>query len=143
MQRQEATDPPKVHRILVVDSEPSIRALLSKVFVRAGFHATTAADARQAVALLESEPFDVLLAGVDLKPVPAVDGHELARWAAQNQLAVRCVLMEIMDSGCENCPFLARCHKLVKPFSPKQAVSVVRQILRGENPPSASEEAPR
>ena len=51
-------------RILIVDDEGGIRSMLARAFSRAAYEVRTAADGAEAMALVESEPFDVLLSDV-------------------------------------------------------------------------------
>lgn len=114
-------------RILVVDDEKSIRSLLAIAFTRAGYEVRTAADAREAMALCATESFDALLSDVVM---PQVNGHELIRWVVARHPAIRCVLMTAFDADCEDCPFAAQCRLLPKPFSPKEAVSLIERVLQ-------------
>ena len=121
-------------RILVVDDETSIRTLLSVAFTRAGYDVRTAADAREAIALCEAEPFDAMLSDVLM---PQLNGHDLVRRITADHPAIRCVLMSAFDdTDCQNCPFLSRCHFMPKPFNTKDVVSLVERALR--EPPAAS-----
>jgi DNA-binding NtrC family response regulator len=114
-------------RILVVDDERGIRLLLKIAFTQAGYEVDTAADAMEAMALCGSQSFDALISDVQM---PSVNGHELVRWVAEHYPATRCVLMTAYDDvDCRDCPAKRGCRILAKPFTPKQAVSVVEQIL--------------
>ncbi len=59
-------------RVLVVDDEPAIRALVAKVVERAGLTVDTAQDGEEAIAKLGRDDYDVAV--VDLM-MPRVDGH--------------------------------------------------------------------
>lgn len=59
-------------RVLVVDDEPAIRALVTKIIQRAGFPADSARDGQEAIAMLDAHPYAVLV--VDLM-MPIVDGY--------------------------------------------------------------------
>lgn len=61
-------------RVLVVDDDRAIRALVAKIVERAGFEVDTAADGAEAIALLEERDYGVLV--VDLM-MPKVDGFEV------------------------------------------------------------------
>jgi CheY-like chemotaxis protein len=74
---------------LVVDDEPSIRLLLDRVLVRAGYRVTVAADGNQAVDLLRHGVFDVVLTD---KNMPGLDGVDVARYARQ-ALPDACILL--------------------------------------------------
>ena len=59
-------------RVLVVDDEAAIRALVAKIIERAGFDVDTARDGREAIEKLEASEFDVLV--IDLM-MPNIDGY--------------------------------------------------------------------
>jgi CheY-like chemotaxis protein len=61
-----------VVRILVVDDEPAIRALVAKIAQRAGFDTEVARDGAEAIARLEQGEFAVVI--LDLM-MPNVDGY--------------------------------------------------------------------
>ena len=61
-------------RVLVIDDEPQIIELLSKVLVRAGYQVRTAATGEDGLALLEQFPADLLI--VD-KNLPRMHGGEV------------------------------------------------------------------
>jgi CheY-like chemotaxis protein len=63
-------------KILVVDDDELARALLSDRLQSRGFEVTQAGDGREAMELLEEQPFPVLL--VDWR-MPLMDGLELTR----------------------------------------------------------------
>ncbi|MEI6060520.1 MAG: sigma-54 dependent transcriptional regulator [Bacteroidota bacterium] len=62
--------------ILVVDDEESVRDSLSSWFVEDGYRVQVAENAKQALAILESANFDIIL--TDLK-MPGMDGLEMLR----------------------------------------------------------------
>ena len=67
--------------ILVVDDEPTIRALVAKIVERSGFEADLARDGAEAIAKLEKNRYSVLI--VDLM-MPVVDGYGVVDWVKQN-----------------------------------------------------------
>lgn len=58
-------------RVLVVDDDDAIRALVARVFQRRGFDVETATDGVEAVAALDAADYDLML--LDLM-MPRVDG---------------------------------------------------------------------
>ena len=56
-------------RILIVDDEEQMRELLAKVLEKNGYQVTAAGDGRQALALLEKEPMDLVVTDVPLSAV--------------------------------------------------------------------------
>jgi CheY-like chemotaxis protein len=113
-------------RILIVDDEPAICALLSAAFGMAGYEVRTAPDGPEAMALCETEPFDAVLSDVVM---PKMNGHELAHWVATRYPGTCTILMSGFDLGCLECPLTERCLLIPKPFRPGEAVSRVDQAL--------------
>jgi DNA-binding NtrC family response regulator len=118
-------------RILIVDDEPGIRKLLSATFQRDGYGVRVASSGPEAMAICESETFDILLS--DVRMPGGVNGHQLARWLVTRSPETRCVLMSGFDDcNCEGCGVSAQpCLLLGKPFPPKKAVELVNQVLEG------------
>jgi two-component system, response regulator FlrC len=115
-------------RILIVDDEPALLALLARTFVKAGFDVRTATDAAKAMESCTTERFDAVLSDVDL---PGVDGHCLVRWIAATFPAARTVLMSGLSGHCDDCPFADPCTLLRKPFAPHLAIAAISKNLRG------------
>jgi DNA-binding NtrC family response regulator len=77
-------------RILVVDDEPLMLSVLRRLLSRAGHEVALAADAREALALLEAAPADLVLSDVRM---PGMDGRALLaqvhhRWPCVARLLV-------------------------------------------------------
>lgn len=66
---------PKAHRILVVDDDPYVRALVIKVLAKRGYGALAAADAWQATDILRQQSVDLII--LDLRMPGPVDGEQL------------------------------------------------------------------
>ena len=62
--------------LLVVDDDKAVLKLLERIALRAGFDVTTAKDGQQAMELLETKPFDIVI--VDLM-MPRVSGFDLVQ----------------------------------------------------------------
>ena len=65
-------------RILVVDDEPDARELVSHVLVGCGASVYASSDARDALSVLETRQFDVIVSDIGM---PEVDGYEFLRRA--------------------------------------------------------------
>jgi DNA-binding response OmpR family regulator len=63
-------------KILVVDDEPAIRALVAKILERAGYPVDTARDGAEAIEKLEVNTYSVIV--LDLM-MPNIDGYGLIR----------------------------------------------------------------
>lgn len=62
--------------ILIVDDEESVRDSLYNWFIEDGYRVECAENARKALTILESEPFDIILADIKM---PGMDGLEMLR----------------------------------------------------------------
>lgn len=67
-------------RVLVVDDEPAIRALVTKIVERQGFAVESARDGADAISKLEQQSYGVIV--VDLM-MPNVDGYGLIEYIKQ------------------------------------------------------------
>lgn len=68
-------------RILVVDDEPAIRALLKKIIERRGYLVDDAKDGAEAIDLLQVNTYDLML--IDLM-MPNVNGFELVEYLSKH-----------------------------------------------------------
>jgi DNA-binding response OmpR family regulator len=113
-------------RVLIVDDEQPIRALLRTAFTSAGFLVETAANVDEAIVLFEAQSFDFVLTDVNM---PGPSGHELVRWLSAEHPKTRAAIMSGCDLECDDCPVSSHCAVLPKPFRPAQAVELARAIL--------------
>jgi CheY-like chemotaxis protein len=79
-------------RILVVDDEPAIRALLKKIIERRGFTVDDARDGAEAIDLVQKHQYDLLL--IDLM-MPNVNGFEMVDYLSQQARRPRPVVIII------------------------------------------------
>ena len=70
--------------ILVIDDEPNMRHMITKVLEKAGYTVTDAADGADGLSLLESKDFDFILCDVRM---PRMDGLAFLEQAAQRGIA--------------------------------------------------------
>ena len=117
-------------RILVVDDDPDIRALANQALIQDGHFVTEASGGREALALVSSQPFDLLLLDL-LMPEPG--GLEVLRLLRSRPAtaALPIVVLTALDdeintrSGFE----LGATDYLTKPFSIPQLAARVRACL--------------
>ena len=76
--------------ILIIDDDPAVRSRLATGFVTRGFRVETAANGREALALLEGERPALVL--VDLE-MPVMDGRSFARELSARGLQLPLVLL--------------------------------------------------
>ena len=72
-------------RILVVDDDAAVRTMVRTVLGHAGYDVTTARDGREAIALIASSDFDLVLLDVVM---PHIDGVDVVRQLQQTNSAV-------------------------------------------------------
>ena len=79
--------------VLVVEDEPTVRALAESIIEALGYMILSAANAREAIALLEQdEPIDILFTDINLPDgADAIDGLELARKAVELRPSLRVI----------------------------------------------------
>src|SRR3954452_9595347 len=115
-------------RILFVEDEPSISDPFSKALVREGFEPMVARTGREALALAERMPPDLVLLDLNL---PDTDGRDIARELRRRgdtpivMLTARGTEMDRIDGreiGAEA--------YVVKPFSGPEVIARIRAVLR-------------
>lgn len=70
-------------RILVVDDSITTRTLERNILSGAGYEVLTANDGVEALALLETEPFDLVVSDIEM---PRINGFELVEWIRQSSV---------------------------------------------------------
>jgi response regulator RpfG family c-di-GMP phosphodiesterase len=114
--------------ILVVDDEPGIREMLTTWLDSAGYQSSAAADAVEALAVMERHPADVALLDLAL---PGKDGVWLARQLrdAQRDTALIMVTgLQRFDAAVEGMR-LGVMDYLLKPFSRRQLLDSVQRAV--------------
>lgn len=77
-------------RLLIVDDEPMISSFLKELLADSGFLVRIAASGEDAITILASEPYDILI--TDLR-MPGMDGMELISRARQQHPGLQCMLI--------------------------------------------------
>jgi len=124
-------NPPNTEkRVLVVDDSEVIADTLAMVLSAEGFHAVASYSAADALKLLQSESFDVLISDVMM---PGMTGIELAMDVARRR-AVRAVLL--MSGVAGTADLLENARKLgysfeilAKPAFPTDVIKKIQQLL--------------
>jgi DNA-binding response OmpR family regulator len=119
-------------RILLVDDDPRLAAMVSEYLGEAGFRVTIAADGRTGLERLSRAPFEALV--LDLM-LPDIDGLEVCRQvrasaagAAEIPILMLTARGDAMDRvvGLE----LGADDYLPKPFEPRELLARLRALLR-------------
>ncbi len=81
---------PAKNRILVVDDEDALRTVLSSELEGEGYHVRSAADGQEAINVLGSQEFDLIL--LDIK-MPNVDGFEVLKFVKERIPKTKVVML--------------------------------------------------
>jgi len=117
-------------RILVVDDDPDIRALANRALIQDGHIVIEASGGREALALIDSQPFDLLLLDL-LMPAPGgLEVLKLLRSRPATAALPIVVLTALNDEVNTRSGFeLGATDYLTKPFSIPQLAARVRGCL--------------
>lgn len=129
-----APDPERLSpgRVLVVEDEPKLAALLCDYLRAAGFDTQWVADGLQAVECVRAQPPAMML--LDLM-LPGLDGLEVCRQVRRvSELPVMMITARVeeidrligLETGADD--------YVCKPFSPREVVARVKAILRRTGP---------
>lgn len=126
-------------KILIVEDDAHIRRLLRATMQRAGHDVAEAADARQALSLLDIEKPDVVLLDLGL---PDRDGLELIGPFRQRSAATL-VVVSARDDSAEKVAALdlGADDYLTKPFDTEELLARIRAALRHKRAEAADERA--
>jgi len=83
-------------RLLVVDDERTIRKLLERIAMRAGFDVDTARDGEEALQMLAVKEYDIAI--VDLM-MPRVSGYELVQYIASLRQRPTVIVATALTNG--------------------------------------------
>ncbi len=121
---------PSQGRILIVDDEPSVRAVGERMLTKLGFGVTTAADGPRGVELFTAEPNGFALVLLDMM-MPGLDGEQVFRMLRRVRPDVRVVLMSGYNEHEATHRFAGRSLQgfLAKPFRLEALASCVRSAL--------------
>ena len=121
-----------MHRILVVDDEAYVLAVLTDVLRAEGFYVSQAKDGPSALEALSREPYALILSDILM---PGMDGFELVRTIRRSHPATDIVMMtghatvdgalEAMSAGAAD--------YLIKPLRPREIVARIRALLERRN----------
>jgi two-component system, OmpR family, response regulator len=122
----------QAHGVLVVEDDPAIRRLVSRVLQRQGFNVEQASDGLEAVLKLGLSEYDVIV--LDLM-MPHLDGFTLLDTLAENDPArLRRVIVtsaaspSVIRERMGSSPF----HVLPKPFDITELVERVRTCIAAQ-----------
>jgi two-component system, NtrC family, response regulator PilR len=118
-------------RVLVVDDERSMREMLSIVLKREGYRVTAAENGESAMAVLASEPMDVLLSDIRMPDLGGVEVLRAAKAANPGIIGIMMTAFASKESAVEAMR-LGAVDYLDKPFSVDELKLKLRQHLEKE-----------
>lgn len=124
-----------VIRILVVEDDQLIQAMVKEALSDGGFEAALTASGEEAITLLQGDGSSYRGIVTDINLLGKLDGWEVGRTAREFNPTMPVVYMtgtqgeDWASKGVPNSVLLA------KPFAPSQIVSAISQLLNA-NPPS-------
>ena len=126
--------PPVVHKILLVDDDDSVRAMMSATLEKKGFEVIAAANVTEALKLITVEPFDVLITDLHM-PNPG-DGFTVVtamRHSQPNALTLLVSGYPDVQSAMDAI-LLEADEILVKPFEVGKLADLVREKMLNRKP---------
>lgn len=128
-------------RILVVDDEPFIRMINTRVLMLSGYSVDAAEDGEAAWQALNAESYDLLITD---NTMPRVTGVELLKrlHAANMSVPVIMVTGTIPQAEFDRCPWIQPDATLLKPYTFEEFTATVKVVLRAACAAKEGVEAP-
>ncbi len=120
-------------RLLVIDSDPTVRLLTSEILTTAGFEVATVPDGAQGVLLLTEGHYDAVIADQAMRGLDAVT---FAEWvnAHTRELRDRIILVtNDIEAATPSLPPEVTVRYLQKPFDVETLLDAVREVVSGRN----------
>lgn len=126
-------------RILVVEDDQLIQAMVEEVLSDGGFESALTASAEEAIALLQADKSTFRAVVTDINLLGELDGWDVGRTAREIDPTMPVVYMtgthgeEWASKGVPNSVLLG------KPFAPAQIVTAISQLLNATPPSQPTE----
>ena len=118
--------------ILVVDDDPGIRLAVALKLRTSGFQVSEATDGVEAMEFWKNQKADLAVLDVGM---PRMDGYSVAKAmhadAAIANVPVVILTAQNLEVPKDVAPHLGRHRFLTKPFSPRELVKAVQELLQG------------
>jgi DNA-binding response OmpR family regulator len=122
---------PTMTTLLVADDQPELQAMLSLTLESAGFHVLRAGDGIEALAILQAQAVDLILADIAM---PRMNGYQLHQRVRENPhwLAIPFIFLTArsLDSDIRYGKELGVDDYLTKPIEPEDLLAAVQGRLR-------------
>jgi len=128
-------------RILVVDDEPAIRRALRPPLVELGFQVAEASRGEEALQLLRSSPYDVVLLDINMPGIGGIETLKRIRSFAPRLPVLMLTVRDDEEDKVEALEFGADDY-VTKPFSTRELIARIRSAVRRVRAPARPEDAP-
>jgi CheY-like chemotaxis protein/HPt (histidine-containing phosphotransfer) domain-containing protein/anti-sigma regulatory factor (Ser/Thr protein kinase) len=131
-------------RVLVAEDNAVNQQVAVGMLERAGHTAMVAGNGREALALLEHEPFDLILMDVQM---PELDGLETAaairarEQTTGGHVPIVAVTAHALKGDAERCLAAGMDDYLAKPLHPRELRTAIQRVMEGRPRPGKAEEA--
>jgi CheY-like chemotaxis protein len=116
--------------VLLVEDEVLVRLVVAGYLRECGYRVYEAANAREAVAILQSPEVSIDVVFSDVQMPGDLDGFGLARWIRANKPGVQVVLTSGIERSAEIAATLCEAGPLLKkPYPPQEVVDRVKQLI--------------
>ena len=123
-------DSPPPQTVLVVEDEVLIRLVIAEYLRECGYRVHEAANADEALAVLEEPNVAVDIVFSDVIMPGSMDGFGLARWIRAHRPQIDVVLTSGIDRSAEIAGVLCEAGPLLeKPYEPQSVVDRIKQLL--------------
>ena len=120
--------------MLVVEDEVLIRLVIADYLRECGYRVHEAANAAEAVAVLESGTVAIDIVFSDVLMPGDMDGFGLARWVRSHRPNVRVILTSSVERSADIAATLCEAGPLLeKPYEPHGVVDRIRQLIARSN----------
>ncbi len=120
--------------MLVVEDEVLIRLVIADYLRECGYRVHEAANAAEAVAVLESGTTSINIVFSDVQMPGDMDGFGLARWVRAHQPNVRVILTSSVERSADIAATLCEAGPLLeKPYEPQGVVDRIHQLIAKSN----------
>lgn len=124
------------HRILIADDEPNIVLALEFLMKKEGYEVQTVSDGEHALRAIETSSPDLILLDIMM---PKLDGYEVCQRIRSNPSMKNIIIIMLTAKGREiereKGLALGADFYITKPFSTREVVQKVREVLAGRPAP--------
>jgi CheY-like chemotaxis protein len=119
----------RLSTVLIVEDETMVRLPIAEYLRDCGYHVLEAADASEAMAVVDSDKVDVVFS--DVRMPGQIDGFGLARWLQQNHPRVPVLLTSGWTGATQKGNDAPRGVRVIeKPYSQAQVADRLEGLLR-------------